>query len=110
MCGKYNMMIEMDSFTRLKQQLSKEYLTNDLTLTTMPVDFYPDVNSYIKDSDNKEALVMMAKLKRIRVTKLASLACVSTPYEDIVAFLSPEEQVLYSELLDSVDKYWEVLT
>jgi len=102
------MMMEINSFTRLKQQLSKEHIADGLTLTNVPDDFYPDVNSFINESGNNDVKIMMAKFKRIRLTKMVRLVSSFTSYDSISDKLSPEEQVLYCELLESAEKYWRL--
>ncbi len=100
------MMMEMDIHTELKQVMVKENLVDGLTMPSIRVGFYPDVIEYLKVSKNKEADVLFAKIKRSRMVKLSRLACAGASIDIIGKSLTPEEQVLYTNLLESCENYW----
>lgn len=101
-------MVEVSILTELKQQLVKENMVGEISLSTVRDGFYADVVSYMNEIDSEACKIMFAKFKRGRVTKLSRLACARISVDDIKDKLAPEEQVLYLEMLEAVDKYWRL--
>lgn len=97
----------MDILTELKQVLVKEQTVGDLTLASIRENFFPDVYNYLKEVDDDTGKILLAKIKRSRMTKLARHACAFTPIDNVGGVLSPEEVEMYNGLLDTMKEYWK---
>lgn len=97
----------MDILTEMKQVLTKEIIANDLVLASIRDGFFPDVYKYLNDNDCEEGEIILAKIKRSRMSKLARHACAFTPIDNIGGVLSPEEVEMYDSLIESMQEYWK---
>lgn len=100
------MMMEKNMLQDLKQQLVKEGMQEGINLSHIPVNFYEDVNEYISSTDNQEARVLLAKLKRVRLTKMTRLAWAFTDSMVVKEYLSPEELDIYRNIIDEFERFW----
>lgn len=97
----------MDILTELKQTLVKENMVGDLSLASIRENFFYEVYNYLKESNDGEGKILLAKLKRSRMSKLARHACAFTPIDNIGGVLSPEEVEMYNGLLGTMKEYWK---
>ena len=100
-------MMEKDMLLLLKQMMVKEHMVGEINLSHVDKDFYDDVREYLKGSSNDEARVLFAQFKRSRITKLLRLACAFTNSTELSEFLTPEELILYRNITDELERYWQ---
>ncbi|MGQ0795628.1 MAG: hypothetical protein ACT4N5_05535 [Nitrosopumilaceae archaeon] len=92
---------DMDMIVALKQALVKENVQGDFDLSTLEIDFYIKVRSYMKrlpqqDKDKVES--MLNTLVRKRQGKIIGLANSSKMTTDLAKKLSIEERVLFDAI------------
>lgn len=99
-------MVELDIYTELKQNMTKLYISDVVTLPKVREGFYEDMTKYLSDVDNEEASILFAKFKRNRIVKMTKNASALVGIDTFNGNLSPEEVVLYNELTSSIDRFW----
>ena len=98
------MTTELNVYTELKQNMTKLHLTDMMKLPNIREGFYEDMTKYVKDTVDREANVLFSKFKRARIVKMVKNASVGISADTLN--LSPEEVILYNEIVNSIDKFW----